>query len=92
MTKCMLRFQLKIPQIPYNLFGPSAPIGQLFGIFLRKAPSHFHCPWLLLEEGPQKPVGPGHFSQWEDKQTSEWQNKFLDKTFSFFLKISLHYT
>ena len=25
-------------EIPHNLFGPSAQIGQLFGIFLKKAP------------------------------------------------------
>ena len=26
-----------VPQIPHNLFGPSAQIDQLFGIFLKKA-------------------------------------------------------
>ena len=35
-TKCMpwLRVQL---ELPHNLFGPSIQIGQLFGIFLKKA-------------------------------------------------------
>ena len=74
-----------------NLLGPSAQIGRLFGIFWEKSPLHFHCLWLLLDEGPQKPVGPGHFSQWEDKQTSEWQNKFLDKTFPFLSSSRYHY-
>jgi hypothetical protein len=32
MTKCVL----EIPQIPHNLFDPSAQIGQLFVIFLKK--------------------------------------------------------
>ena len=36
MTKCVVIFQLEIPQIPYNLFGPSAQIVQLFRIFLKK--------------------------------------------------------
>ena len=27
--------QLVIPKIPHNLFGPSAQIGQWFGIFLK---------------------------------------------------------
>ena len=31
----MLKVQLEIPQIPHNLFGPSAQIGELFGIFLK---------------------------------------------------------
>ena len=36
MTKCVLIVQLEIPQIPLNLFVPSAQIGQLFGIFKKK--------------------------------------------------------
>ena len=68
---------------------PNWPI--IWDIFEKKTPSHFHCPGLLLDEGPQKPVGPGHFSQWEDKQTSEWQNKFLDKTFPFLSSSRYHY-
>ena len=36
MLKFVLIGQLEIPQIPHNLFGPSAQIGQLFGIFLKK--------------------------------------------------------
>jgi hypothetical protein len=35
MTKCVLIVKLEIPQIPQNLFGSSAQIGQLFGIFLK---------------------------------------------------------
>ena len=42
MTKCVLIAQL---EIPHNLFGPSAQIGQLFGIFLKETLSHGHCPW-----------------------------------------------
>ena len=38
MTKYVLKIQLEIPQIPHNLFDPSAQIGQLFGIF--KSPHH----------------------------------------------------
>ena len=38
MTKCVLKFQLEIPQIPHDLFGPSALIGQLFGIYFFKSP------------------------------------------------------
>ena len=34
---CVLIVQLEIPQIPYNLLGPPAQIGQLFGIFFKKA-------------------------------------------------------
>ena len=34
--KNVLRVQLEMPQIPHNLFGPFAQIGQLFGIFLKK--------------------------------------------------------
>ena len=37
MTSCVLTLQLEIPQIPHNLFDLSAQIGQLFGIFLKKA-------------------------------------------------------
>ena len=37
MTRCVLKVQLKISQIPHHLFGPFSPIGQLFGIFLKKA-------------------------------------------------------
>ena len=33
--------QLKIPQIPHNLFSLSTQIGQLFGIFLKKVPITF---------------------------------------------------
>jgi hypothetical protein len=45
-AKIVLIFQLEMPQIPFNLFGPSAQINQLFGIFLKKSSSHVHCPWL----------------------------------------------
>ena len=37
MTKFVLIIKLEIAQIPHNLFGPSTQIGQLFGIFLKKA-------------------------------------------------------
>ena len=37
MTKCVLIIHLEIPQITHNLFGPSAKIGQLFEILLKKA-------------------------------------------------------
>ena len=37
MTKCVLIIQLEIPQIPHNLCSPSAQIGQLFEMFLKKA-------------------------------------------------------
>ena len=37
MTKYVLIIQLEILQTPDNLFGQSAQIGQLFGIFLKKA-------------------------------------------------------
>ena len=37
MTKCVLIVQLKIPQITHNLVDPSAQIGQLLVIFLKKA-------------------------------------------------------
>jgi hypothetical protein len=66
-------------------------LANYLGYFWEKSLSQFHCPGLLLDEGPQKPVGPGHFSQWEDKQTSEWQNKFLDKTFPFLSSSRYHY-
>ena len=36
MIKCVLIVQLEIPQISNNLFRPSAQIGHLFGIFLKK--------------------------------------------------------
>ena len=36
----MPRVQLEIPRIPHNLFSPSAQIGQLFGIFLKKTRHH----------------------------------------------------
>ena len=39
MTKWGL-IKLEIPQIPYNSFGPSAQIGQFFGIFLKKISHH----------------------------------------------------
>ena len=37
MTKCKLQVQL---EILYNLFGPHAKIGQLFGIFMKKSSHH----------------------------------------------------
>ena len=49
MTKYELKFQLEIPQIPqipHNLFGPFAKIGQLFGIFLKKA--RITCPLSMV--------------------------------------------
>ena len=39
---------LEIPQIPHNLFGPSAQIGQLFRIFLKKVV--ITCPLSMVEE------------------------------------------
>ena len=36
MTKYLLKVQLKVSQIPHNFFGPSAQIGQSFGMFLKK--------------------------------------------------------
>ena len=39
MSKCVLLVQLKIPQMPHNLFRPSAQISQLFGKF-KKKPRH----------------------------------------------------
>ena len=50
MTKSVKIVQLETPQIPHNLFGPSAQIGQLFGIFLKKA--LITCP-LSMEEGKE---------------------------------------
>ena len=46
MTKFVLRFQLEIPQIPHNFFGPSAKIGQLFGNFLKKV--LITCPMSMI--------------------------------------------
>ena len=65
MTKCVLIVQLEIPQVPHNLFGPSAQIGQLFGIFKKKA--LITCP-LSMAVGNQIVKSP----------LSETQRKWLD--------------
>jgi hypothetical protein len=36
------------PTILHNLFGPSAQIGQLFGIFLRKVPITIPLSWATI--------------------------------------------
>ena len=53
MTKCVLKSQLEISQIPLNLFGQSAQIGQLIGIFLKKGPHHMSIVH-VREYPPQK--------------------------------------
>ena len=65
MKNCVLIVQLEIPQIPYNLFSPSAQIGQLFGIFKKKA--LITCP-LSMAVGNQIVKSP----------LSETQRKWLD--------------
>ena len=45
MTKYVLKLQLEIPQIPHNLFGPSAQIGQLIIWDIEKSP------WVELSKG-----------------------------------------
>ena len=44
----VLIVQLEMPQIPHNLFGPFAQIGQLFGIFLKRAA--ITCPLSMLRD------------------------------------------
>ena len=65
MTKYLLKVQLKVSQIPHNFFGPSAQIGQSFGMFLKKVLiTCVHCPWfeqvnsLLLGENRMNFVSP----------------------------------
>ena len=53
-TQYVQKFQLETPQISHNLFGPSAQISQLFGIFIEKKPHHMsivhdlNITWIVL--------------------------------------------
>ena len=43
MTKCVLKVQLEMLQIPHDLFGPSPQI--IWDIFEKRPSSNVHCPW-----------------------------------------------
>ena len=67
MKNCVLIVQLEIPQITYNLFSPSAQIGQLFGIFKKKSSYHMSIVHGCRESNSKVPF------VWDSKEMT-WPN------------------